>query len=167
GNISNNVALVFNRTDEYTYTGLLTGSGSLNQFGTGTTTLSGDNSGYTGAAVISAGTLELVNAFGGTVTTQSGGTLHLSDGSTYNTNIINNGATVFNRTGDYTYSGSVTGMGQITTKQDGILTLSGNNAVFTGTTTVADGTLLRTGALGGSATVNNGATFQIGDATHS
>src|SRR5690606_9879446 len=116
---------------------------------------------------ISAGTLELVNAFGGTVTTQSGGTLHLSDGRAYNTNLINNGATLLNRTGDYTYSGSLTGTGQVTQTKDSILTPSGNHAVFTGPTTVADGTLLLTGALGGSATVNNGATSQIGDATHS
>ena len=63
GNIVDNSALVFNRSDALTYAGVISGTGSLTQAGTGTTILTGANT-YTGGTTISAGTLQVGN--GGT-----------------------------------------------------------------------------------------------------
>jgi autotransporter-associated beta strand protein len=57
GNITNNGALVFKRSDASSYTGNLSGSGTLTQAGTGTLTLSGANS-ASGVTKINAGTLQ-------------------------------------------------------------------------------------------------------------
>ena len=63
GNVANNGVLAFNRSDSLTFAGAITGSGALNQIGTGTTILTASSS-YTGGTTISAGTLQLGN--GGT-----------------------------------------------------------------------------------------------------
>ncbi|MBB6428147.1 autotransporter outer membrane beta-barrel domain-containing protein, partial [Sphingopyxis sp. JAI128] len=59
GNVVNNAALSFNRADTLAFTGLISGSGTLTQAGSGTTILTGAN-GYAGATNVSAGTL-LIN----------------------------------------------------------------------------------------------------------
>lgn len=70
----------FNQTDSFALTTSISGTGRLNQLGTGTTILSGDNSSLNGQVTISSGTL-LVNNTGrsatgsGTVIVSSGGTL--------------------------------------------------------------------------------------------
>ncbi len=63
GDITDNGALVVNRSNDVTLTGVISGTGSLAQIGTGITALTNDNT-YTGGTTISAGTLELRN--GGT-----------------------------------------------------------------------------------------------------
>jgi autotransporter-associated beta strand protein len=50
--------LVFDRSDAYTHSGAVSGSGSVTKLSVGTTTLTASNS-YTGGTLISAGTLEL------------------------------------------------------------------------------------------------------------
>ncbi len=50
--------LAFNRTDAVTFPGNVSGTGSLNQIGTGTLTLTGTNT-YTGGTTITAGTLQI------------------------------------------------------------------------------------------------------------
>jgi fibronectin-binding autotransporter adhesin len=57
GNVTNNAALVFNRSDAYAAANAISGAGNLTQAGPGTTTLSGNNT-YTGANIITAGTLQ-------------------------------------------------------------------------------------------------------------
>ncbi|RST53953.1 autotransporter-associated beta strand repeat-containing protein [Variovorax sp. DXTD-1] len=59
GDVANDGALVFNRSDNATFTGTISGSGSLTQAGAGTTVLTGANT-YLGATNVRAGTL-LVN----------------------------------------------------------------------------------------------------------
>ncbi len=56
GNIADNGALIFNRSNSLTYAGVISGTGTLTQAGTGTTILSGANT-YTGLTTVSAGTL--------------------------------------------------------------------------------------------------------------
>ena len=46
GNVANNGALIFNRSDDIAYAGSLSGSGATRKLGAGTLTLSGDSSAY-------------------------------------------------------------------------------------------------------------------------
>lgn len=75
-NVTNNGVLGFNRSDDFSYAGVITGNGSVRQIGTGTTTLSGNHT-YTGTTQVNAGTL-LVNgslAAASAVTVGADGTL--------------------------------------------------------------------------------------------
>src|SRR3546814_931043 len=77
GNVVNNAALAFNRSDEISYSGVISGTGILNQIGTGTTILNGANS-YAGATNVNAGTLLVdgnQSAATGLTTVASGATL--------------------------------------------------------------------------------------------
>jgi autotransporter-associated beta strand protein len=77
GDVTNNAAVVVNRSGSLALAGNITGSGSVTQAGPGTLTLSGNN-GYAGGTTVSGGTLVLGSATaipsGGAVTV-SGGTL--------------------------------------------------------------------------------------------
>src|SRR3546814_649283 len=77
GNVVNNAALAFNRSDENSYSGVISGTGILNQIGTGTTILYAANS-YAGATNVNAGTLLVdgnQSAATGLTTVASGATL--------------------------------------------------------------------------------------------
>lgn len=142
GNISNNGALVFNRSGSLTFDGLVSGTGTLTQAGPGTLVLTGNHS-YSGGTSISAGTLQL--GAGGTSGSVAG-------------NISNNGALVFNRGDSLSYAGIISGTGTLNKQGAGALTLSGANT-YTGATTVSAGRLLVTGSLAGLVQVNSGATL--------
>ena len=79
GDIFNdNAFLVFNRSDDFTYAGILSGAGATSFIGAGTTTLTADSSGLAGPAFITNGNLHLAGgAFFGTnlLTVESGGAL--------------------------------------------------------------------------------------------
>ena len=86
-NVTNNAALAFNRSDNSTYSGVISGTGAVTKLGGGALTLNGSNT-YTGATTISAGTLQV--ATGGSITggalyigktTGDNGTLNLTGGS--------------------------------------------------------------------------------------
>ncbi|OYW26741.1 MAG: hypothetical protein B7Z47_07315, partial [Chthoniobacter sp. 12-60-6] len=64
GDVIDNATLAFNRSDLLTVANNLSGSGVVNQTGTGTTVLSGANT-YTGQTTVSAGTLLVNNAYAG------------------------------------------------------------------------------------------------------
>ncbi len=57
GNIADNDSLVFNNTGNQTYSGVVSGVGAVTKNGAGTLTVSGANT-YTGATIVSAGTLK-------------------------------------------------------------------------------------------------------------
>ena len=138
GNIVDDAALVFNRSNALTYTGLISGTGTLTKAGAGTLTLTGDNT-YTGATTISSGMLSLGN--GGTTGSVAG-------------NIVDNAALVFNRSNALTYAGLISGAGTVTKNGAGALTLTGDNT-YTGGTTISAGTLsLGNGGTTGSVTGN-------------
>ncbi|MBT2793332.1 autotransporter outer membrane beta-barrel domain-containing protein [Paraburkholderia strydomiana] len=77
GNVANNGTLAFNRSDATTFANVVSGTGTLEQIGTGTTVLSGTNS-YAGATNVAGGSL-IVNgnqsAATGLTTVQSGATI--------------------------------------------------------------------------------------------
>jgi fibronectin-binding autotransporter adhesin len=77
GNVLNDGTLAFNRNNSYTFAGLISGSGSVEQIGSGTTILTGNNS-YSGATDVREGTL-IINgdqsAATSTTTVEAGGVL--------------------------------------------------------------------------------------------
>jgi len=58
GNITNNASLVFNQSFDGTYSGAMSGTGSLTKTGSGTVTLAGTNS-FTGTTTIEAGAISV------------------------------------------------------------------------------------------------------------
>jgi len=67
--------LAINRSNVYTFNGLVVGRGALRQIGTGTTILTADNSAFTGTTTIQAGTLRVDGKLGGSVAVGESGTL--------------------------------------------------------------------------------------------
>ncbi len=75
GNLIDNGAVIFNRSDSVTVAGVVSGSGTLEQKGTGTLILTGANT-FSGTTTVSSGTLRLSGgSLAGAVNVASGGTL--------------------------------------------------------------------------------------------
>jgi autotransporter-associated beta strand protein len=129
GNILNNSTLTFNRSNMLTFSGVISGTGQLIKLGAGTLILTGSNT-YTGGTTISDGILQIGN--GGTSGSVQG-------------NILNNSTLTFNRSGNVTFSGVISGTGQLIKLGPGTLILTGANT-YTGGTTINGGTLLLNGA---------------------
>src|SRR5262249_20807242 len=145
-----------------TYSGSISGEGGLNKVGSGTQTLSGNNT-YTGPTIINAGTLR-VGAAGnvlpdaGAVTVAAGATLDLNSnsetiGSLAGAGSVTLGSGTLTEGGNNastTFSGIISGTGGLTKRGiAGTLTLSGNNT-YTGTTTLTAGNLFIDGSQPGS-----------------
>ncbi|MBN1578037.1 MAG: DUF2341 domain-containing protein [Chitinispirillaceae bacterium] len=144
GDITDNAAVIINRTGTLTYGGAISGSGTLTKSGNGTLILTG------------------ANTFSG-VTTVSGGTVQIGSGGTSGSisgDIADNGSLIFNRSDAFTYGGGIGGTGSVTIAGTGTLTLSGAHT-YTGATTISGGTLLVDGstAAGSAITVASGATL--------
>lgn len=115
GDVTNNGQLVFDRSDVVTFAGVISGSGSVAQIGTGTTILNAANS-YSGSTSVVAGTL----AVGDTSHTNA----TLGTGAT----TVNAGATL----GGYgTAAGSVTNAGTIAVANALPAFASDTNGAFT------------------------------------
>ncbi|QQO34452.1 autotransporter outer membrane beta-barrel domain-containing protein [Bradyrhizobium diazoefficiens] len=128
GDIVNNSALAFNRSDTFTLPGAISGTGAVSQIGSGNTVLTG-NSTYSGGTTISAGTLQLGN--GGTSGSIAG-------------NVLNNAVLAFNRSDSLTFAGLISGTGAVNQIGSGTTILTANNS-YTGPTTVSTGTLIVNG----------------------
>lgn len=170
GDILNNAALEFNYGSgaDLTYSGTVTGTGSLAKTGAGILTLTGSHS-YGGATSVAGGTLILTGTNSGTgaASIASGATLQIgkggATGSTAASAIANNGTLRFDRTGTLAYGGAISGTGRVIKDNSSILTLSGDNS-YAGTTDINGGSLILTGQNSGTglATVASGATLQMG-----
>jgi outer membrane autotransporter protein len=144
GNVANSGTLAFNRSDGVTFAGVISGSGAVQQAGTGTTILTGANT-YAGGTTIAAGTLQI----------GAGGTTGSIQG-----NVDNNGTLAFNRSDGVTFAGAISGSGALRQDGTGTLVLTADNTL-TGTTAITAGTLQigaggATGSIQGNV-VNNAA----------
>ena len=193
GNVTNNALLVFNRSDAITVANAISGTGSLQQRGSGSITLSASNS-FSGSTRSMAGTLTLghVDALArstldldaadtGSVGFAVAGTnTYRLGGLSGSRNLANSGNTLSIGGGNAsnTYAGVLSGSGGLEKIGTGSFTLSGASS-YTGPTTVSGGlltvngnsaaatgavTVASGGSLGGSGTVG-GATTITG--THS
>ncbi len=161
GDVADNGAVSFNRTDAVTYGGVISGSGVINV--SGAVTLTGANT-VTGLTNVTAGGLTVTGSLAGGSTVASGARLAIGNGGTSGAvagNIANSGAVTFNRSDAVSYGGVISGVGSLAQAGSGTLTLTGANTV-TGGTTVAAGTLILPAVLTSNVTVNAGGTLQIG-----
>lgn len=152
GNIVDNGALVFDVSSFPLYSGVISGSGTVEQRGTGTVTLAADNS-YTGRTTISAGTLRVGN--GGTT-------------GTISNDVLDNSILMFDRSDNFAYNGAIAGTGELVKAGAGVMTLGGAGT-FTGGTSVQKGTLRLGGndrlAATGSLFLFSTGTFDLGGFT--
>jgi len=124
GNVVDNGTLAFKRTNWLSLRGVISGTGSVIQLGSGTVALAGNNS-YTGGTTISAGTLQLGNS--GTTGSVAG-------------NVVDNGKLAFKRTNWLSLSGVISGTGSVVQLGSGTVALAADNT-YTGGTTISAGTL--------------------------
>jgi len=123
GNVTNNATLTFNRSNAYTYAGIISGTGAVNQNGSGALTLQGANT-YAGLTTIGAtctliadNNTALGNTTGGTVLTAGASTytyLNINGKTitgetvTLNTNSTGDLRSYFTSTGNSTWNGTIT-----------------------------------------------------------
>jgi outer membrane autotransporter protein len=132
--LSSGTTLTFNRTGTVTYADDVSGNGSFDNDGTGTTILTGAFT-NTGTFAINSGTVQIGN--GG-----SGGSVDLD--------IINDGTLVWNKTSNNEYTHAISGLGSLTKSGSGELNLTGINT-YIGDTTITAGRLSVNGQIGGGA----------------
>ncbi|SFU11553.1 autotransporter-associated beta strand repeat-containing protein [Mesorhizobium sp. YR577] len=145
GDVDNGGTLVFNRFNNSTFDGVVSGTGTVSKAGAGKLTLTGTNT-YSG------------------LTTISGGTLEVGDGATSGSlgrgDVSNGGTLAFNRSDIVTVNNEITGIGKLNQTGTGTTILTGTST-YTGATTVSAGTLLVNGSIASSSgiTIDAGATI--------
>ncbi len=182
GATANAGALVFNRTGEYTYAGVISGTGTVSKLGSGVVSLTGGSS-HTGVTTIEGGVLRIVAQTGlggnppGSTDNQltlNGGALRA--GATFSIAHPNLGATLGPNGGTLdveptftlTMARPIVGAGMLSKTGAGTLILTGD-AAHAGTTTIADGTLqvgagATIGSLTGAISNNAALVFNRSDA---
>ena len=123
GNITDNAALIFNRSNAATHSGVISGTGTLTKNGAGALTLSNTNT-YAGATTVNLGALNVTGNITGSAVTVTGGTL--AGGTGASTTIGNTGAITLN-------GGAVAPGDSTVTNGTGILTANGNFSMAAGT----------------------------------
>ena len=147
GDVANSGTLAFNRSDDSSYAGVISGTGAVTKLGGGTLTLTGTNT-ASGVTTISAGTLRLGN--GGVTGSVAGG-------------IAGAGTLLVNRSDDFALANAMSGTLALSKTGANTVTLTGTNTQ-TGPVTISQGVLsiaLSTN-LGGAVTANlNGGTLRV------
>lgn len=159
--VTNNAILIFNRSTDYTYGGVISGGGDVYKVNSNQLTFSGNNT-YTGTTYLQGGTLTFsassnlgsgkIDAGNGTLQWASGNATDISS------RIIDvTGAATFDTNGNnVTFANAIgnNGSGSLTKTGLGTLTFSGANT-WSGTTTVNQGKLLVNGSLPGGASIGS------------
>jgi|GEM_PF-2469461 len=144
GAVENHGMLVFKRSDSLVVNNLITGTGGVEQAGSGTTVLTADNT-YSGGTLISAGTLQIGDG---------GNTGAIGTGD-----VTNNATLVFNRGDNVLLGNTISGSGMLVQAGSGTLILTGSNS-YSGLTLITNGVLQvgdsgTTGSLGTGNVTNN------------
>ena len=121
--------VVFDQSAAGTYSGIMSGIGTLVKQGGGLLVLGGANS-YSGGTFISAGTLQ--------------GSTHTLQGD-----IVDQAALVFDQNDNGIFAGNMAGTGSLMKQGTGSINMTGDFSQFTGSTTVNGGMLAVNGFLGG------------------
>lgn len=155
GNVVDNGLLIFARSDNVTFGGVISGSGRLQLggiFTSGTVILTATNT-YGGDTTISSGMLQIgAGGTNGAIASQS-------------VSIAGGGTLAFDRSDTLTYGGVISGAGNMSQTGTGMLVLNGTSGGFTGSTTISAGTLEvgdashSSATLGGNVSVSSGATL--------
>ena len=163
GNITNNANLIFNRSNNATYSDIISGTGNVTQQGYGTLILSGSNT-YNGSTTISAGTLLLTGSLASTSVTISNGAtlLNQNSGLSASSSIVNAGIFTINATetvGSLSGSGNTVLNAALTTGGLGTTNeISGNITGNASLTKIGAGNLTLTGSVTnlGGLVISNG-----------
>ncbi|MGL3822949.1 autotransporter domain-containing protein [Sphingopyxis sp. R3-92] len=142
-NVTNFGTLVFDRSDDISYAGQISGQGTVIKTGANTATFTG--------------------AISGTQLNVAEGTAVLLGTINSNANIADQATLVFARPTTTTYRGVLSGTGSVVKSGAGTTIFSGNSSGFGGDTTIEDGTMLLTGSLGGAVLIDTAGTLQVGD----
>jgi autotransporter-associated beta strand protein len=152
GPITNNGTLAYNLNPSITVANTITGTGNLQKLGTGTLTLTANNS-YSGPTTISAGTLQVGN--GGMSGSAGTGPISVASGA----------ALVFNRSDNINITNTISGSGTLSFAGTGMVTFSGANT-FSGGISVSQGTystsFLPSSSPGGGAGMSPAALIPLG-----
>jgi autotransporter-associated beta strand protein/T5SS/PEP-CTERM-associated repeat protein len=126
GNVIDDGILAFNRSDSVTYHGVISGGGSVQQNGTGTTVLVMDNT-YTGTTTVNAGTLIVDGSISSTQTVVNPGGLLGGNGSLLAPVVSPGVSTASRRASVASAGGSLVNSGIVSPGDPvGTLTVSGN-----------------------------------------
>ncbi|MEZ0472938.1 autotransporter outer membrane beta-barrel domain-containing protein [Luteimonas salinilitoris] len=139
GDLANNGHVVFDQAGDGSFTGTLSGSGTMSKRGAGALTLTGSSAldwSIDAGALVSRSDL-----FGGDADIGAGGRLR------------------FQQEGGGNYAGTLGGNGRFEIASGALFALTGDSAAFGGTTVVENGTLRIDGTLGGGAIIASGATL--------
>lgn len=168
GDVTDNGTLVVNLSSDLTLAGAISGTGTVVQMGSGSTTLSGASS-YGGGTTVSAGTLVLGSSTAagtGPISLADGTTLGFVDGiSVANPLVVAGAVTLALESGSATESGTITGSGALVFSGAGVINLTGDASAFAGTSSITSGKLVvgddsqPDAVLGGAVTVGNGGTL--------
>jgi outer membrane autotransporter protein len=160
---------IFDRSDEYEYTGDISGDGQLLKLGDERLVLSGEYN-FTGVTIVRGGSVRILQLPDTAVVSVDNGVLDLSGATQTISGLsggengeidIEGGALTVDQSGSTTFAGSITGSGSFTLTGGGVLELTGNNT-YTGDTNVEDGLLQINGSV--ASNVNIGPSGVLGGA---
>lgn len=167
GDLVNDGAFVYARSDSYSFIGDFSGSGRLEKRGAGVLTFAGDYQ-FVGTTSILGGSVKFTGQIDSkTEFDLSGGTLDLGgtdqtigglSGTAQSGINLDGSRLTVDQDDNSVFAGTITGSGGLTLTGGGQLNLTGNST-YTGTTTVEDGTLKVNGTIVSSVLLGSGGTL--------
>lgn len=169
GNIANDDALIFNRSDAFNYAGSVSGTGTLTKTGSGTLTMTG-NSTYTGTTTVNAGQLvldgggqingtELLAVSGGAEVIINGSGSQFATGGGVST--VGDGAITVRNGGSASFDQLIAGLG-VGSSSTITVTGAGSQMVQTGIATLGSHGTAIVNILDGGRMISSGASVLVG-----